>query len=706
MQQTNPLSIIKDAKHWKTDIPSGLVVFLVAIPLCLGIALASGSSAMSGIIAGIVGGLIVTLFSNSSLGVSGPAAGLVAIVAPAIAQLGFNNFLLAVVLSGVIQLVLGFLKAGTIGYYFPTSVIKGMLAAIGLIIILKQIPHAFGYDKVPEGMMSFSQSDGYNTFSDIGHSIGLITPAALIITIVCLAILIVWETKAMKSKSFTKIIQGPLVAVVAGILLNLFFSSFEATKLSNDHLVRLPVWELDEMPKDSIPLVDPKADDDGEKRFQLQTVKDGPIVFKGDDGKYYQDLSTEKEPEGLSEIPEASVELEEKTESGQSRYQMRYVKEGPIYYEGEDGKYHLDAPALIFPHFDPSAITSGEMQFGHGSSKESDHTEDDKFKTADAKLKTLEDAINGVSDKSLTEEMSPAIAELRAALKPADSDESESGVSTLWAAVMILTTATTLAIVASLESLLCAEATDKLDPQRRQTDLNQELRAQGIGNVVSGMIGGLPVTQVIVRSSTNIQSGAQSRFAAFVHGIFLIGCVLAIPGVLNLVPLASLAAILFVVGYKLAHPSKFKTMYSQGWTQFLPFIITIVAIVFTDLLIGIAIGLIASLFFILRSTYFKSLWTSVEQVDGKTVHKLTLAERVFFINKGKLQTALQEIEPGSKVVIDTSNTVHMDQDVLDIFSDFETHAEYSNIEIEWIEALNKGKAKDPARVKHIVEGQG
>ena len=254
MLDNGPLGMFKELKHWKTDIPSGLVVFLVAIPLCLGIALASGSSAMSGIIAGIVGGLIVTLFSNSSLGVSGPAAGLVAIVAPAIVQLGFGNFLLAVVISGVIQFVLGLVKAGTIGYYFPTAVIKGMLAAIGLIIILKQIPHAFGDDKVPEGVINFNQADGQNTYTEIWQSITHPTISAVIITVVCLAILILWEQKFMKRLSFSKIIQGPLVAVIAGILMTLAFSSVESLRLENDHLVRLPVWKLDELPSGSVEL--------------------------------------------------------------------------------------------------------------------------------------------------------------------------------------------------------------------------------------------------------------------------------------------------------------------------------------------------------------------------------------------------------------------------------------------------------------------
>ena len=400
---------------------------------------------------------------------------------------------------------------------------------------------------------------------------------------------------------------------------------------------------------------------------------------------------------------------------------------------------------FIFPHFAPSEITSAEMQLGHGShggggSADAAHAIKDAttqlegfgkkleqitdgsiseslmpaiaglgkslnsssaaIDATGSKLKTLEDAIENVSDTNIASGMQNAIAKIRAAIK--SEEDQATSVSPFRAATMILITALTLAIVASLESLLCAEATDKLDPQRRQTDLNQELRAQGIGNVISGMVGGLPVTQVIVRSSTNIQSGAQSRFASFLHGIFLIACVVAIPQVLELIPLASLAAILFVVGYKLAHPSKFKEMFNNGWSQFLPFIITIVAILRTDLLVGIGIGLIASLFFILQSSYFKSLWISDEMVDGQKVYRLTLAERVFFINKGNIQAATQEIEPGSKVIVDASNTVHMDQDVIDIFNDFKTHAEFDNIEIEWIEAPGEGTSKDPARVQELV----
>lgn len=538
----------KELKHWKTDVPSGLIVFLVAIPLCLGIALASGAPALSGIIAGIVGGLVVTLFSNSSLGVSGPAAGLVAIVLPAIQYLGFQNFLLAVVLSGVIQFLLGCFRAGTIGYYFPTAVIKGMLVAIGLIIILKQIPHAFGYDKDFEGDLAFMQSDGYNTFSELSHAIQASTPTAIIISVFCLGILILWETKLLKRFSFSKIIQGPLVAVVAGILLGLGFSAVDSMRLSADHLVSLP-----------------------------ETI------------------------------------------------------------------------ALTFPHFEPSQINA--------------------------------EAASAASEGVTT-----------------------AGITDFQAVVAIFITALTLAIVASLESLLCAEATDKLDPQRRQTDLNRELRAQGIGNFVSGLTGGLPVTQVIVRSSTNIQSGAQSRLAAFVHGLFLIVCVVAIPSVLNLIPLASLAAILFIVGYKLAHPSKFLAMYKLGWNQFLPFMITITAILFTDLLRGIGIGLVASIFFILKSNYVKSFWMTTMEEAGRTVHRMTLAESVFFLNKGDIQAALLQVEPGAKLVIDGSDTVHIDQDVIDLFNDFETNAGFQKIEVQRIDFQKEAKSDDdPARVKRLAE---
>ena len=566
--------MLQELKHWKTDVPSGLVVFLVAIPLCLGIALASGAPALSGIIAGIAGGLIVTLFSNSSLGVSGPAAGLVAIVEPAIQHLGFQNFLIAVVMAGVFQFALGYLKAGTIGYYFPTAVIKGMLVAIGLIIILKQIPHAFGYDKDYEGDLSFAQSDGYNTFTEIGHALEAITPAAVVISVVCLAILILWETKFMKKFGFTKIIQGPLVAVIAGVLLFLTFGGPEDKTVGDI----ASSWRLEE--------------------------------------------------EHLVSLP-TSIEI-------------------------------------TTPKFDPSVVgasTTSTLQVDGAR-----------------ELEGSVEKVDAVAASGVVEDIQ----------RP----------SAFGAIMSIVLCAMTLAVVASLESLLCAEATDKLDPLRRQTDLNQELRAQGIGNFVSGILGGLPVTQVIVRSSTNIQSGAQSRLAAFVHGIFLIVCVVAIPNVLNMIPLASLAAILFIVGYKLAHPSKFAAMYKLGSTQFLPFVITIVAILLTDLLVGIGIGLVISLCFILKDSYVKSIWVSESEEGGRKVIRMTLAERVFFINKGNIQNALLKVEPGSKLIIDASNTVRIDQDVTDLINDFETNAKFNDIEVVRKDFDHQAKKRtDPARIQ-------
>ena len=629
----------QELKYWKTDVPSGLIVFLVAIPLCLGIALASGAPALSGIIAGIVGGLVVTLFSNSSLGVSGPAAGLVAIVLPAIQYLGFQNFLLAVLLGGVIQFLLGCFRAGTIGYYFPTAVIKGMLVAIGLIIILKQIPHAFGYDKDYEGDLAFAQSDGYNTFTELSHAIEAITPSATVISVVCLAILILWETKIIKQFAWSKIIQGPLVAVVAGILMGLGFNLSGSMQLSSDHLVSLP----DGTQTSEIEIVVSSKDTppkDGESVSGAVNTATG-VPFSGD----------------VFAINIDSVESPEVTiVEGPSDGELTLNDDGTFTYTpntaflGSDSfSYRYNKPvSLTFPHFKPSEIN-------------------------------VEDA-SGTS-----------------------TGTDNAGATSSQAAIGIFITALTLAIVASLESLLCAEATDKLDPKRRQTDLNRELRAQGIGNFVSGLIGGLPVTQVIVRSSTNIQSGAQSRLAAFVHGLFLIFCVATIPWVLNLIPLASLAAILFIVGYKLAHPSKFIGMYKLGWNQFLPFMITITAILFTDLLRGIAIGLVGSIFFILKSNYVKSFWMTKMEEGGKTIHRMTLAESVFFLNKGDIQAALSKIESGAKLVIDGSDSVHIDQDVVDLFNDFETNAVYQDIEVERIAFQKEAKTDDdPERVKRLA----
>ena len=502
-------------KNLKADAPAGLVVFLVAVPLCLGIALASGAPLFSGIIAGMVGGIIVTTFSGSSLGVSGPAAGLAVIVLAAIEDLGsFEIFLVAVVIAGVIQIVLGILRAGIIGYYFPTSVIKGMLSAIGIIIFLKQIPHAFGYDADPEGDLGFVQADGENTFSELINMLDFITPGAVIISFVSLAILILWEQKFMKKVKIFQIVQGPLVVVILGIVFGKIFAggNFEIT---NDHMVSIPV-----------------SDD----------------------------------------------------------------------FSGFIGQFSL-------PDF--SAITNPEVW------------------------------IIGI----------------------------------------------TMAIVASLETLLCVEATDKLDPQKRVTPTNKELRAQGIGNIVSGLIGGLPVTQVIVRSSANIQSGGQTRMSALIHGILIFLAALAIPNVMNMIPLASLAAILLVVGYKLAKPALFKDMYKKGLLQFVPFVVTVLAIVFTDLLVGIGIGMAVAVFNILVTNLKNPYILKTTHDIADKHYQIALSEQVTFLNKAQILRELNKVPDGAELYIDASKTVFIEHDVLEIIADFKENAKYRNIDIK-ISPLN------------------
>jgi len=501
----------------KSDIPASIVVFLVAVPLCLGIALASGAPLFSGIIAGIVGGIVVGAFSGSQLGVSGPAAGLAVIVLVAIQDLGsFEVFLLAVFLSGIIQVILGYAKAGIIGYYFPSSVIKGMLAGIGIIIILKQIPHAFGYDKDYEGSLSFAQPDGHNTLSELMYMMEAITPGALVIALLSMAILILWERPFMKKIALFKLVQGPLVVVAVGILFSLMFSGHATLNLAQEHMVNIPVAE------------------------------------------------------SLS---------------------------------GFFGQF-------TFPDF--------------------------------------------------SQILNPAI----------------------------YMTAVTIAVVASLETLLCLEATDKLDPQKRVTPANQELKAQGIGNMISGLIGGLPITQVIVRSSTNIQSGGQTKMAAIFHGMLLLLCAAAIPHVLNLIPLASLAAILFLVGYKLAKPVLFKQMYKLGWSHFIPFIVTIVGIVLTDLLVGIGLGLTVAIFYILYNNYKKPyLFKESEFKAGEPI-RLELAEDVTFLHKANILKTLSQIPEDSTVIIDASKSINIDQDVIEIIEDFEANAHYRSITVEVISRRN------------------
>jgi len=498
----------------KNDFPASIVVFFVALPLCLGIALASGAPLFSGLIAGIVGGIVVGALSGSKIGVSGPAAGLAAIVLTSIGTLGsFENFLVAVVLGGFIQLIFGLLKAGVIGYYFPSSVIKGMLTGIGIIIILKQIPHFFGYDPDPEGDLAFFQVDGQNTFSEIVKTFNHIQPGSALIGLVGLTILLLWEKVLAKKAKIFQIIQGPLVAVIAGIAFFSLTQSSSVLGISSSHLVKVPV------------------------------------------------------PDDLTSF----------------------------------------LSQFSFPNF--SAVANPEV----------------------------------------------------------------------WIVAF------TIALVASLETLLCVEATDKLDPQKNVTPTNRELLAQGAGNIISGLIGGLPITQVIVRSSANIQSGGRTKMSAIIHGLFLLGSVILIPNLLNRIPLSVLAAILLIVGFKLAKPGLFKTMYQLGWKQFVPFIVTVVGIIFTDLLVGIGLGLLVGIIVILFKSYQNShfLHKEGEDIDDGRI-KMTLAEEVTFFNKGAILKELDRLPFNSFLELDVTNTKYLDNDIIEILDDFIHKAESRNITIKLI----------------------
>lgn len=497
-------------KNLKSDLPAGLVVFLVSLPLSLGIALASGASSFSGIISAVIGGVIVGALSKSALGVSGPAAGLAVIVIVAIQSLGFETFLLAVFLAGLMQLILGYLKAGIIGYFFPSSVIKGMLTAIGISIFFKQIPHAFGYHGDYEGNLDFVGIDGHNTFSSLYYMLNHISLGAVIITAVSLVILIVWESDFIKKQSFTKVIKGPLVVVILGISLNAFFSAYMPTlAMESSHLV-------------NIPIVDSLA--------------------------------------GYSNL-------------------------------------------FVFPNF--SAILNKEV----------------------------------------------------------------------WVVAF------TIAVVASLETLLSVEAADKLDVYRRVTPTNRELKAQGVGNILAGLIGGIPVTQVIVRSSANIQSGGKTKMATIVHGVLILLSVVLLPRVLNLIPYAALAAILLQVGFKLAKPSLFKSMYKLGIYQFIPFLVTVLAIVFTDLLVGISIGMMVAIFNILMANYRTPMILEEQKSDGNCV-KITLSQEVSFLNKGGLLQTLEHIKPGTKLIIDATKSISIDYDIIDLIEEFKEKAKYNDITVE------------------------
>lgn len=483
------------------DLTAGVVVFLVALPLCLGIALASNAPLFSGLIAGIVGGLVVGSISGSQTSVSGPAAGLTAIVSAQIATLGsFEAFLAAVVLAGAMQVGLGVLRAGSLARFFPTSVIKGLLAAIGVILILKQIPHVVGHDSDPEGEMSFIQPDQENTFSELLSVFGDFHVGAAVIGLASLALLIFWgKIKPLRES----LVPAPLIVVLFGVALN--------------------------------------------------------VVFRGLGGSWLIEESH------LVQVPEA---------------------ESVSAFLG----------FLIAPDF------------------------------------------------------------------------------SLWAEPALYVAAVTIAMVASLETLLNLEAVDNLDPKSRHSPPSRELIAQGVGNLTCGFLGGLPVTSVIVRSSVNIGAKVETKLSAIFHGLLLLSSVMLLPGYLNMIPLSCLAAILLVTGFKLASPALVKRMWSEGRYQFIPFAVTVLAIVFTDLLIGVLIGLAVAVGFILHSNFRRPLHKIVEKHLGGEVVKIELADQVTFLNRAALSRELDHVPEGGHVLLDARTTDYIDPDVLDLIHDYQERA--------------------------------
>ncbi|HLL41905.1 MAG TPA: SulP family inorganic anion transporter [Segetibacter sp.] len=492
---------------------------------------ASGAPFFSGLIAGIVGGIVIGSLSNSHLSVSGPAAGLTAIVLAGITKLGaFETFLVAVFLAGAFQLIAGFLRAGSIANYFPGSVIKGMLTAIGIIIILKQLPHAFGYDAEAEGQLNFQQSDGNNTFTALLAPLQHIHIGVTLITLISLLIMVLWEKPFMKR---FKIIPGALAAVVAAVLLNLIYGAFfPSMTVGKEHLVQVPV---------------------------ANTVNEFLGLFK-------------------------------------------------------------------FPDF-----------------------------------------------------------------------------STIWNKDVIIT-AFTIAAVASIETLLCIEAVDKMDPLRRVTNQNRELKAQGVGNMVSGLLGGLPITSVIVRSTANMNAGAKTKASTIMHGTLILICTALIPGVLNMIPLGALAAILLLTGYKLARISIFREMFANGKYQWIPFMVTVITVVFTDLLTGVGLGLLTSMAAILYFNMKNSYYFHKENHHEGDVIRIVLSEEVSFLNKASIKLTLDHLPVNSTVIIDAAKSKFIDFDVLELIKEFKNiKAREKNINCQLTGFKDKYKIDNTHNV--LSEGQ-
>ncbi|MET0265939.1 MAG: SulP family inorganic anion transporter [Duganella sp.] len=516
-------------KNLKYDIPASLVVFLVALPLCLGIALASGAPLMSGVISGIIGGIVVGALSGSHTSVSGPAAGLAAVVLASITKLGaFEILLVAIVIAGVLQLIMGVCRAGFIANYIPTSVIKGLLAAIGILLILTQLPHAVGYDQKNADNFSFFQGNGENILSMLTRALEFMTPGAIVISLLSILMLVYWDKTPLDR---FKLLPAPLFVVALGIALNILFSKFmPGLSLAQEHLVDLP-------PVDS-----------------------------GNLGAFLQ-------------LP------------------------------------------------NPQHLANVDVW------------------------------IVGV----------------------------------------------TIAIVASLETLLNVEAVDKLDPHKRETPANRELAAQGVGNICAGLLGGLPVTSVIVRSTVNLQSGNKTKTSAILHGMLLLAGVLLLSPVLNLIPLAALAAILITTGYKLAHIAVFREMYRKGGAQFMPFAITVAAIVLTDLLTGVMIGLAAGVFYLLRSNFRHPYSLAQYKLHIGEVIKMELPNQVSFLNKATIKNALWEIPDGAKVVINASSADYIDNDALEIIEDYRVVAAERDIQLSVVGLREAYQMRDPIQFVPVLD---
>lgn len=496
VKQITPATVVR-------DLIAGLVVVLVAVPLCLGIGQASGAQIppLAGILAGIVGGVVVGLLSGSQTSVSGPTAGLTAIVATQVAGLGsFEAFLLALVIAGLLQIAMGAARLGFLSSYFPSSVIYGLIAAVGVILILKQVPHLLGHDVDPEGEMSFFQPDKENTFSELLRTIRDIHPGAALVGILSFALLLIWDNV----KPLKKLIVPPaLLVILLGVALSEVLGAIGG------------VWAI-------------------EARHRVQLPA----------------------PESLQEW----------------RTLLHFA----------DFSYLTN----------PSVYLAG----------------------------------------------------------------------------------LTIALIASLESLLNIEAIDRLDPRQRVTPTSRELVAQGVGNLICGVVGGLPVTSVIDKSSVNIHAGAQTQYAAVAHGVMLGACAFLLPVYVNHIPISCLAAVLLWAGAKLASPQLFIRMYQNGTSQFLRFLITLAAIVFTNLLTGALIGLAIGLVSILRSNLLRPLRVIEEKRQEGVVTRVELANQVSFLNRGVIDKTLASAKRGSNWVIDARQTDYIDPDVLSLIREFREQA--------------------------------